>query len=166
MINSKTFNMFILGDEESTGKVYREYRNLAYYVIATYVGNAEDCNDILSDTFLKVLQNRKNITGVSSLKQFICTTAKNLAIDFLRKDNRLEKSDLIDEMYGEEDRTNNVLNLLEPYLSNKELIVVYYKAVFEYSWDEIAKETGIPSSTARLIYKTAKEKLKKELKNV
>jgi DNA-directed RNA polymerase specialized sigma24 family protein len=34
------------------------------------------------------------------------------------------------------------------------------------TWDEITKETGIPSSTARLIYKQAKDKLKKELRYV
>ena len=67
-------------------------------------------------------------------------------------------------MYGEEDKTNDVLNLLEPVLTNKEVIVIYYKIIFDYSWNEIVKEAGIPLSTARLIYKKAKEKLKKELR--
>ena len=60
-------------------------------------------------------------------------------------------------MYGESDKNNDVLNILEPLLSNKEVIVVYYKAIFEMTWD---------SSTARLIYKQAKDKLKKELRYV
>ena len=45
-----------------------------------------------------------------------------------------------------------------------EVIVIYYKIIFDYSWNEIVKEAGIPLSTARLIYKKAKEKLKKELR--
>ena len=164
MISRKTFNLFLSGDEAATEQVYEEYRNLAYFVIATYVSNIDDCNDILSDTFLKVLQNKDRIKEVRGLKQFICSTAKNETINFLKKDNRLIKSELIDEMYGEEDKNNDVLNLLEPILTNKEVIVVYYKVFFELSWDEITKETGIPSSSARLLYKTAKEKLKKELR--
>ena len=72
----------------------------------------------------------------------------------------------IDVRIGETDKSNNVLNILEPLLSNKEVIVVYYKAIFEMTWDEITEETGIPSSTARLIYKQAKDKLKKELRYV
>ena len=164
MISRKTFNLFLSGDEAATQQVYEEYRNLAYFVIATYVSNIDDCNDILSDTFLKVLQNKDRIKEVHGLKQFICSTAKNETINFLKKDNRLIKSELIDEMYGEEDKNNDVLNLLEPILTNKEVIVVYYKVFFELSWDEITKETGIPSSSARLLYKTAKEKLKKELR--
>ena len=164
MISRKTFNLFLSGDEAATQQVYEEYRNLAYFIIATYVNNVDDCNDILSDTFLKVFQNKDKIKEANGLKQFICSTAKNEAINFLKKDNRLIKSELIDEMYGEEDKNNGVLNLLEPILSNKEVIVVYYKIYFELSWNEITNETGIPSSSARLIYKTAKEKLKKELR--
>ena len=166
MITKQTFNNFLQGQEEATEMVYREYRNLAYFVIATYVKNQDDCNDILSDTFLKVLQSRESVKNPDGLKQFICTVAKNEAINFIRKDSHLVKSELIDEMYGESDKSNDVLNILEPLLSNKEVIVVYYKAIFEMTWDEITKETGIPSSTARLIYKQAKDKLKKELRYV
>ena len=71
-------------------------------------------------------------------------------------------SDLIDSIYGEEDHTNEVLNSLEPLLTNKETIVVYYKAVFGYSWEELTELTGISNSTARRLYDKAKEKLEKE----
>ena len=52
---------------------------------------------------------------------------------------------------------------IEPLLSNKETIIVYYRAVFDYSWSEIVELTGIPESTARRIYTNAKERLRKEL---
>ena len=163
MITKQTFNDFLQGQEEATEMVYREYRNLAYFVIATYVKNQDDCNDILSDTFLKVLQSRESVKNPDGLKQFICTVAKNEAINFIRKDSHLVKSELIDEMYGESDKNNDVLNILEPLLSDKEAIVTYYRAVFSYSWKEIVEMTGIPESSARLLYRQAKEKLRKEL---
>lgn len=166
MISSKTFTNFIHGDELATQEVYQEYRNLAYFVIATYISNVDDCNDVLSNTFLKVLENRQSIRDAKNLKQFICATAKNEAINYLQKENRLVKTELIDEIYGTTDKSNDVLNLLEPLLSNKEVIVVYYKVIFEMTWEEITRETGIPSSSARLIYKQAKAKLRKELRYV
>ena len=73
-------------------------------------------------------------------------------------------SEVVEEMYGEHDQYNVMLNLLEPLLTNKETIVTYYRAVFEYSWSEIVEMTGIPESTARAIYASAKEKLRKELR--
>jgi RNA polymerase sigma-70 factor (ECF subfamily) len=166
MISSKTFTNFIHGDELATQEVYEEFRNLAYFVIATYISNADDCNDVLSNTFLRVLENRQSIENAKSLKQFICTTAKNEAINFMKKEYRSVPTDLIDEMYGSADKSNDVLNLLEPLLTNKEVIVVYYKVIFEMTWEEITRETGIPSSSARLIYKQAKAKLRKELRYV
>jgi DNA-directed RNA polymerase specialized sigma24 family protein len=48
-------------------------------------------------------------------------------------------------------------------LSSKETIVTYLKAVFSYTWAEIVAETGIPESTARRLYESAKEKLRKGL---
>ncbi|MBO6261385.1 MAG: sigma-70 family RNA polymerase sigma factor [Bacilli bacterium] len=166
MISSKTFTNFIHGDELATQEVYEEFRNLAYFVIATYISNADDCNDVLSNTFLRVLENRQSIENAKNLKQFICTTAKNEAINFMKKEYRSVPTDLIDEMYGSADKSNDVLNLLEPLLTNKEVIVVYYKVIFEMTWEEITRETGIPSSSARLIYKQAKAKLRKELRYV
>lgn len=166
MISSKTFTRFLQGEEDATQEVYQEYRKLAYFVIATYVSNVEDCNDILSNTFLKVLQNRQSVKEAKNLKQFICATAKNEAINFLKKESHLIKTELIDEMYGSADKSNDVLNILEPLLTSKEVIVVYYKVIFEMTWEEITQETGIPSSSARLIYKQAKTKLRKELRYV
>ena len=51
--------------------------------------------------------------------------------------------------------------MLEPFLTNKETIVVYYKIAFDYSWKELSEMTGIPISSARLIFKQAIHKLKK-----
>lgn len=160
----KTFKGFIDGDEDAVSQVFLEYKNLLYFVIAQYVNNKEDCNDVLSDAFMKAYQHRQEIKNVNGLKSFLCSIAKNEAINFSKKNKEIPSSELIEEIYGNYDRGNAVLDLLEPLLSNKETIVVYYKAVFSYTWDEIAEETGIPSSTARLLYKTAKEKLRKGLK--
>ena len=66
-------------------------------------------------------------------------------------------------MYGDDDRTNDFLSLIEPLLSNKETIVVYYKIGFSYTWQEISEETGISVSSVRRLYDSAKEKLKKGL---
>ena len=57
MISQKTFNLFLSGDEEATQLVFEEYRNLVCFIAATYISNPDDCSDILSITFLKVLEN-------------------------------------------------------------------------------------------------------------
>ena len=162
-VSKRTVLGFVNGNQEAIAKVYLEYKNLMYFVIASYVTSKDDADDVLSDAFLKAIEHKNDIKDVDSLKSYLCSIAKNEAINFIKQDRYVPSSDIIEEMYGEEDRTNSLLNDIEPLLSNKETIVVYYRAVFEYSWEEISNLTSIPESTARRIYSQAKEKLRKEL---
>lgn len=155
---------FKKGNKDAISKVYDEYKNLMYFVIASYVSNQEDCEDVLSEAFIKAIDHRESIKNEQSIKSFLVSIAKNCALDFLRKKKAMPSSDIIDELYGEEDQYNVMLNLLEPYLTNKETIVTYYKAVFSYSWPEIVELTGVKESTARAIYASALRKLREEFK--
>ena len=162
-LSKKTILGFINGQQEDIAKVYVEYKNLMYFVIASYINNQDDCDDILSEAFLKAVKNAKEIQTPDKLKPYLCAIAKNEALNYLKKIKAIPASDVIEQMYGEEDRTNELLNLIEPLLINKETIVVYYRVGFSYTWQELEEETGIPESTARRIYHQAKEKLSKEL---
>ena len=161
-ISNHIIKKFIAGDKMAIEKVYVEYKNLMYFVIASYIDSQDDCDDVLSDAFLKALEHKNEIKDYTKIKSFLCAIAKNEALNFLKK-NKEVPSDIIDEMYGLEDRTNTLLNTLEPLLSNKETIVVYYRIGFSYSWKEVEEETHIPESTARRIYNNAMDKLRKEL---
>ena len=163
-VSKHTIQAFIKGEEEAIGKVYEEYKNLMYFIIVSYISLPEDCEDVLSEAFIKAINHRADIKDPNSLKTYLATIARNCALDFLKKNREIPASEIIEEMYGEEDQYNVMLNLLEPLLTNKETIIVYYRAVFSYSWAEIVELTGIPESTARAIYATAKEKLRKELR--
>ena len=163
-ISPKVIHAFIQGNQEAIGEVYEEYKNLMYFVIASYISQTEDCEDVLNDAFIKAMEHRQDLQDPSKLKSFLTTIARNTALDFLKKKKETANSDLIDEIYGETDSYNVMLNLLEPLLTNKETIVTYYKAVFQYTWPEIVELTGIAESTARKIYAEALEKLRKELR--
>ena len=163
-ISNSTIQAFILGNEDAIGKVYDEYKNLMYFVIANYISLPEDCEDVLSEAFIKALEHRSDLKDPSKIKSFLVTIARNTALDFLKKNKEIPNSEVVEEMYGENDQYNVMLNLLEPLLTNKETIVTYYRAVFSYSWSEIVELTGIKESTARAYYASAKEKLRRELR--
>jgi RNA polymerase sigma-70 factor (ECF subfamily) len=162
-ISTSTFNKFTRGEQKAIEKVYLEYKNLMYFVIASYIPSQFDAEDVLSESFIKAVEHAKDLNDSNKLKSYLASIAKNCALDFLRKQRELPSSDVIDEMYGEEDRSNSLLAMIEPLLSNKETIVTYLKIGFSYTWEEIASETGISESTARRIYASAKEKLRKGL---
>ena len=155
---------FIAGDKKATEKVYLEYKNLMFFIIASYVSNKADIDDILSDSFMKAMESRDTLRDPDNLKSFLASIAKNKALDFLRKNRSIPCSDVIDELYGEEDKSSEYLASIEPLLSTKETIIIYLKIVFSYTWDEIVEETGIPNSSARRIYDKALDKLRKGVK--
>ena len=162
-ISKTTLIRFTRGEERAIEKVYLEYKNLMYFIIASYIPNKFDVEDVLSDSFIKAVEHKAEVNNVESLKAYLAKIAKNQALNFLKGQREVPSSDVIDEMYADEDRSNTLLSTLEPLLTNKETIVTYLKVGFSYTWEEIAEETGISVSTARRIYEGAKEKLRKEL---
>ena len=155
---------FIAGEQQAIEKVYLEYKNLLFFIIASYVPSKNDCDDLLSEAFLRAMEHRSELKDPSKLKSFLASIARNIALDYLKKNRETPGSDILDEMYGENDRSNDLLSLIEPLLTNKETIIVYLKIGFSYTWEEIATETGVSESTARRLYAKAKEKLQKGFK--
>ena len=84
-ISKKTVQLFIEGDKTATGEVFEEYKNLLYFIIATYINNKDQCDDVLSETFLKSMEHRKELKDPKKIKSFLSTIAKNEALQFLRK---------------------------------------------------------------------------------
>ena len=60
-LSKNTVLDFIAGDEKATEKVYLEYKNLMFFIIASYVSNKDDIDDILSESFLKAMEKRNEI---------------------------------------------------------------------------------------------------------
>ena len=162
-ISNGIIKNFIAGDKKATELVYLEYKYLMYFVIASYVTNSNDCEDILSDSFIDAIEYRNNIKDFKTFKNYLTTIAKNNALNFLKKKKDIPSSDIIDEIYGEDDNSNSFLSTIEPLLTNKETIVVYLKVGFSYTWQEISEETGVSESTVRRLYESAKNKLRKDL---
>ena len=159
-LSKETVIDFIAGDKKATEKVYLEYKNLMFFIIASYVSNKADIDDILSESFIKAMESRNTIKNPENIKSFLSSIARNKALDFLKKNHPILCSDTIEELYGEEDRTNDYFSSIEPLLTSKETIIIYLKVAFSYTWDEIVEETGIPNSSARKIFSEAMDKLK------
>ena len=160
-ISKKVIQGFIEGRKEDISLVYSEYRNLVFFVISNYIDNIEDCNDVLSETFLKAIENKNSIKEKDSLKNYLTAIAKNESINFLKKNREIPISDS-DELIPYSDNKGEALSYLEPLLDKKEATVMIYHAVFGYTWKEIASELNLSESTVRNIYRDAKARLRKE----
>ena len=162
-VTIKTAKLFLQGDEEAIASVYRSYRSLLYFIIATYLNQKEDCDDVYQNVFVKILAKRNEVKDPSSLHSYLCAMAKNEAIDFAKRLSRERSSDVLEDICADNQVTQ--LDYFLPYdLTKEEKMIVGYRLTFGLSWQEVSELVGIPMATAKYRYVQAIDKVKRSLK--
>ncbi len=150
-----------------------EYEAVYRYAL-TFCKSEAEAQDITQETFLKALKASKNFKGDSSLYTWLCTIAKNLWINRVKKYSREISSDEVAENGKKSD------SLVEEYVSEKEASFLIhkilhemnepYKEVFslrvfgQLSFSEIAKLFSKTESWARVTYHRARKIINEELR--
>ena len=163
-VTIKTAKLFLQGEEEAIAIVYKSYRTLLYFIISTYVNQKEDCDDVYQNVFIKILSKKGEVKDPSSLHSYLCTVAKNEAIDYAKKLSREQDSDALEEICATSQDTQ--LDYFLPYdLTKEEKKIVGYRLTFGLSWQEVGELVGIPVPTAKYRYAQAINKIKGVYKN-
>ena len=158
-VTTRTAKLFLQGEEEATAIVYKSYRALLYFIIATYVDQKDDIDDVYQNVFMKILEKRSEVKDASSLHSYLCAMAKNEAIDFAKKRSREQSSDLLEDICVSKQESQ--LDYFLPYdLTKEEKKIIGYRLTFDLSWKEISGMLGIPSATAKYRYVQAIKKIK------
>ena len=157
-VSKATATKFLQSDEGAIAEVYSSYRNLLYFIIATYVREKEDCDDVYQELFLRILSKKDEIKDPQSLHYYLCSMAKNMAIDFAKKQAHVDTSE---EMEETAEAGESQLDYFLPYdVTREEKAILGYRLTFGFSWKEVASMMGIPAPTARLRYAQAIKKIK------
>ena len=84
----------IIGDEETYIFLFREYYVSLCAYSRRYVGRKDIAEEIVSDTFLKIWENRKQLEINTSVKAYLFHAVCNNSLNYLRKlktENNLEE---------------------------------------------------------------------------
>ena len=152
-------------------KLYNSYYMQVYSYAVALTKNPEQAEEIAQHTFVKALSSKAGYKGKSSELTWLCSIAKNLYYDELRRNQRLSSlgenlhisSEVdIEQVVSDSDmafRIHLVLHKLEePY---KE---VFQLRVFgELSFSQIATIFGKTESWARVTYHRAKLKIQERM---
>ena len=86
---NRLYFLFLNGDEAAFEKIMATlYKDLIFF-INRYIGNVEVSEEIAADTFVRLLENKRRFDPKkASLKTFLFTVGRNLALDYLRKYKR------------------------------------------------------------------------------
>ena len=160
------------GDPQSQSQLYNKYAPMLMAICLRYARNEEDAEDILHDSFVKILTNidkvDENWAYVGWMKTIVVNTAINAYRDRMKTGGSVD----IDEM---QDVIEDVRMKPSDFLSRELLLKCInelpegYRTVFNlyeidgYSHLEITKMTGISYSTVRSQLFKAKRALKKKI---
>jgi RNA polymerase sigma-70 factor, ECF subfamily len=127
-----------------------ELRPRLHRYAARMAGSTADGDDIVQETFVKVLKSPPDIENFSVLERWLVRVAHNTAIDFMRARARqaaahaAEEPDMIIDAAAQTDYFNTALVSLHTFMRLPPLqrSVVIFKDVLGYSLDEVRQFTG------------------------
>lgn len=150
--------------------------NLMNFALAL-TSNYEDAQDLVQDTFLKVLVNSDKFTNDHNFKGWVLTVMRNIFINRYRQLVRIQKiidsatdihnlESVADSGFDRPDSACHIHDILRAINGlNKTLrhpFVLYLKG---YRYDEIARKLRLPVSTVKSRIFSARKILKTQLKD-
>ncbi len=160
---------FQAGDMEAFVEIHRRYSGLAQRVCGRILSNAEDADEALQETMIRVFQGLHRFNGRYALQPWIARIATNVALDALRARARRPQTDfaVIDE-HEREDSADGPERLVER-LVERDLIISVLSEMPEshrralvlrelegHSHKEIAEDLGVTPAQAKALIHRAK----------
>ena len=140
-------------------ETYNRHVDMVYRVCYSFMKNQTDAEDMVQETFLRLLSNQKKFADERHEKAWLIVTASNLCKDTLKKWWRTNEN--IDDYPDLPQKTNGSSAVMEAILSlsddYKTAVYMYY---YEgYSTAEIAQFLGCPDATVRSRLARARKQL-------
>ena len=158
------------GNRQAMHRLYERYVGYAMAVALRYVPNRDDANDVLQDSFVKILSSVTNFEyrGEGSLKGWVLRIVANEAISFVKSKGRFL---FVDEVPDEPDMgepdlervPQEVLNRMIGELPDGYRVVLNMYVFGQKSHKEIAEQLGIKESSSASQYLRAKKLLAKKI---
>ena len=67
-------------------ELYKRYSRLVFSYLKSLCGNNEIAEELTQETFYKAIKGVKHFRGESKISNWLCQIAKNVWIDYLRKE--------------------------------------------------------------------------------
>lgn len=140
---------------------------VAYYILESQ----NDAEDAVQDLFVKLWGNRDQLDTVLNFKAYCTTLMKNLCIDRLRKEQRVQAMEpgpdiaetrRVDEDYDAREKLERVMAAIERLPARQRDVMKMY--VFEeMSYEDIAEKTGMSNLTLRVLLSNARKSLRSQI---
>lgn len=144
--------------------LYMEFRKPIFLLALSIVRDYQMAEDIMQETFLKVMKNSESYKEMGNAKAWIMTITRNISLNYLKKSKREEaKEEFVIE--SEDNFTEDVEGTMEFFriiqdLNEEERQIIALKLLGGLGYIQIAKILKISLVSARKKYSRAIKKLR------
>lgn len=150
-------------------EIYKDNYLLVYKYLLSITHNEDLSEELTQETFYKAVLNISKFKNKCKLSTWLCTIAKNLWIDEIKKKNRFtqfDNNDVIiteDEFLEKEERLQLFKSIQK--LDTLTRDVIYLKIKGDLSYKEIAEIMNTNENWVRVTFYRGKEKIKEDMNN-
>ena len=112
---------------EAFEEVFKSYHDELFNFLVYKVGDSQTAEDVLQDVFIKLWENRHQLKTNLSIKAYLYTIAKNLALNYIRHNKVVRKFQQELEMSISQDQSPTSQSALEFEEFSKNLFEVLEK---------------------------------------
>lgn len=174
VITPEVIESFVRGEKKGFDVIYGAYSSGMYSICLRYVRCADDANDVLQETFIKIYENRAKFDISKEIGPWIKTITIRTALNYIKTNYKWTLTDddytfdsaQIDSAQENMSEANDLKRKLKLAL---EQLPDGYRTVFTlYTIDnlthkEIAEYLGISEGTSKSQYSKAKKMIKQLL---
>lgn len=156
----RTVEKFKTGDQEAFRALYEETAPRAYYTILLIVKHKETAEDLLQDTFMKVVDNIHSYQTGTHFSAWVNTIARNLALSFYQRAKKetiqdvQEHESLFGQSHDQVEEQTYISQLMK-HLSPLEQEIVIRHVMLKEKHKDIAKDLDTPLGTITWKYNKA-----------
>lgn len=175
-MNNKILKDFLNDSGLNMEEMANLYSSYIYAILKNYINNSEDIEELISDVFMAVWRNYKNLEPSMKIKPYLIGITKNLVKKKYRELSKnvlfCDISDFCDledavlnipDIAEESEKSRIILKLLNGLKSEeKQMFVMFYYNSKKVK--EIAELLGISKSKVKTTLHRVRKKLKNELK--
>jgi RNA polymerase sigma-70 factor (ECF subfamily) len=93
---ASSYLRYLDGDDTGLTEIIRDYKDGLTLYINGYVNNIFTAEDLMEDTFFKLATKKPRFSGKSSFKTWLYAIARNVALDYLRKNSKIADTTIED----------------------------------------------------------------------
>ena len=151
---------------------FMPFHRRLYRVGYHLTGNAQDAEDLLQDTYLKLWQKRDDLREEAMTEAYLVTLMQNLFRD-QRRLKRIDTSEDIEDHADPPDERNlsdtleatdeaRQMETLMDGLPERDRTILQMHLVEEKSYEEMERDTGLSQGNLRIIMMRTRQKLKQQ----